>query len=77
MEYWLNGNNWRIQSTWRKSCPSATLPTMYPTWTTTEINLGLCGEMLAINNLNYGTGSSLIYDMCKRSMRIYTVFVLK
>jgi hypothetical protein len=41
------------QRTRRKACPSATLSTTNPTW----IDLGLCGERPAANDLSHGTAN--------------------
>ena len=43
----LTGEN---QSTWRKTCPSAVLSTINPTWTGLGSNTGLCGDRLVINH---------------------------
>jgi hypothetical protein len=43
----LTGKN---RSSWRKTCPSAILSTINPTWT----DLGIHGEKLATNRLSYG-----------------------
>jgi hypothetical protein len=43
------------QSTWRKTSPSATLPSTNPTWTGLGLNLGLCSEKTVTNCLQHGT----------------------
>jgi hypothetical protein len=48
----LTGEN---QSTWGKTCPSATLSTTNPTWTDAGSNPGLRGERPATNRLSHGT----------------------
>jgi hypothetical protein len=50
----LTGEN---RSTWRKTCPSATLSTTNPTWTDPRWNRGLRGESPATNRLSHGTAS--------------------
>jgi hypothetical protein len=42
-----------------KTCPSATLSTINPTWTDPESNPGLRGERPATNRLSYGTAICL------------------
>jgi hypothetical protein len=50
----LTGGNRR---TWRKTCPSATLFTINPTWTDPGTNLGLRSQRLATNCLSHSTAS--------------------
>jgi hypothetical protein len=51
----LTGEN---QSTWGKTCPSATLSTTNPTWTDPGSNPGLRGGRPAANRLSHGTAVS-------------------
>jgi hypothetical protein len=53
---WYWWENWR---TWRKTCPSATLPTTHPTWTDLGTNPDLHDEMLATNCLSHGTANTI------------------
>jgi hypothetical protein len=46
----LTGEN---RSTWRKTCPSATLSTTNYTWIDLGVNPGLCVERLATNCLSH------------------------
>jgi hypothetical protein len=48
----LTGDN---RSTRGKTCPSATLSTINPTWTDPVSNSGLRGERPATNRLSHGT----------------------
>jgi hypothetical protein len=41
--------------TWRKTCPSNSLPNTNPTWTDRGMNPGFHGERPATNPLSYGT----------------------
>jgi len=43
------------RNTETKTCPSATLSTTNPAWTSVGFNLGLCGERAVINHLNHDT----------------------
>jgi hypothetical protein len=54
----MTGENRR---TWRKTCPSATLPTTNSTWIDPGANLGLRGERLAPNRLSHGTAKQPAY----------------
>jgi hypothetical protein len=48
----LTGENWRTQ---RKTCPSAIMSIINPTWTNPDVNPGLHSERPATNPLNHGT----------------------
>ena len=61
----LTGQN---RSTRRKTCPSATLSTINPTWTEPGSNPGLRGERLATNRLSHGTAYRRFNDE-KKSAR--------
>jgi len=52
---WQNDNGGRNRRTRRKTCPSATLSTINPTWTDTGANTGLRDEMPVTNHLNCGS----------------------
>jgi hypothetical protein len=43
-----------------KTCPSATLSAINPTWTDPGANLGLRGKRPAINRLSYGTAKQYV-----------------
>ena len=51
----LTGEN---RSTWRKTCPSATLSTTNPTWIDPELKPGLRGERPTTNHMSHGTAMS-------------------
>jgi hypothetical protein len=61
MEHRWNETDRGKPTTWRKTCPSATLPTTNPTWTDPESNPGLRGERPATNRLSHGTAYTLTY----------------
>jgi hypothetical protein len=54
----LTGKN---RSTWRETCPSATLSTTNPTGTDPGSNLGLRSEMPATNCLSHGTVRPILF----------------
>jgi hypothetical protein len=56
----LTGEN---QSTRGKTCPSATLSTINPTWTDPGLNPGLRGERPASNRLSHGTARSVTTNL--------------
>jgi hypothetical protein len=53
----INKENWRTQS---KTCPTATLSTINPTWTDPGMNLGLHGERPETNHLSHDTAGSFV-----------------
>jgi hypothetical protein len=55
----LTGENRRTR---RKSCPSATLPTINPTWIDPGANPGLRGERPSTNHLSHGTAHCRRYS---------------
>ena len=69
-QYWWNDTDWTIyQSTWRKSCPSATSFTINLTWTTKGTNLGLHGDMPASGiprNFVWGGSTNSVEDRGQR-----------
>jgi hypothetical protein len=63
----LTGEN---RSTLGKTCPSATLPTINPTWTDPGSNSGLRGERPATNRLSDGTAHGNLSEDSSRTARI-------
>jgi hypothetical protein len=57
MDNWWNDTNWGTPKYLEKILSECHFLTIHPTWTTTETNLGLCGEMPATNHMNYGMAS--------------------
>ena len=51
---------WGIRNTWRRTCPSATLPTMNPTWTGAVSNLGLRGVRPPSSFTSFETNFSIL-----------------
>jgi hypothetical protein len=65
--YKFEGRRWNDiltrenRKTRRKTCPSATLSTINPTWIEPGVNPGLRGERPATKNLSYGTANRHSY----------------
>jgi hypothetical protein len=64
------------QSTWGKTCPSATLSTTNPTWTEPGSNPGLPGESLVTNCLSHDTAMTACYSTIMQSQRGASIFTL-
>jgi hypothetical protein len=55
MEHWLNENDRKSISTWRKTCPYATSSATNLTWIVLLSNLGSRGDRPVTNSLNHDT----------------------
>jgi hypothetical protein len=58
------------QSTRKKTCPSATLPTTNPTWLDPGLNPGCRGGKPATNRLSYGAA---LHDITSQKTKLFTI----
>jgi hypothetical protein len=65
MEHRWNETDWGKRSTRGRTCPSATLSTINPTWIDPGSNPCLRGDRPATNRLSHGTASLLSYGSLK------------
>jgi hypothetical protein len=66
--------NWqgKTEVLWGKTCPSATLSTISPTWTDPGLNPDLRGERPAANRLSHGTAYLARYSrMCQSEQKFF------
>jgi len=55
--WWTDTNTGENRLTLKKICPSVTRSNTNLTWSSLELNPGLCGESRATNRLRHGTAN--------------------